>query len=100
MRNKTLFLYNGTLKDQEWSVFVAGQGTKSYTVGQLRKSFTLSFKGDATIQFGVDDTVYLSATYTYSTDSWTHNTVTPNEFSFIVTGSAISVTCSYDPDVA
>ncbi|MBX3118799.1 MAG: hypothetical protein KF784_07010 [Fimbriimonadaceae bacterium] len=61
----------------------------------MRKSFTISLKGDVTIQFGVDDAVYLKATYTYSTDSWTSHTDTPNEFSFIVAQSSVSVTCNY-----
>jgi len=95
MRNKTLFLYNGTRANQDWNVYSAGIINQSYIVGQTRKSFTISLSGNATIQFGVDSTVYLTATYTYATDSWTSHSDTPNEFSFIVSQSAVSVTCNF-----
>jgi hypothetical protein len=99
-RNKTLFLYNDTKNDQEWSIYSAGIINQRVTVGQQRKSFTISLSGDVTIQFGVDDAVYLKATYTYSSDSWTHHSDTPNEFSFSVAQSAVNVTCSYKPEMS
>src|SRR5215469_3308562 len=97
-RNKTMFLYNGSKRDsQEWTVYSEDIINKSYTVGKQRTSFTLSLGGDATIKFGVDDTVYLTATYTYNSDSWASKTDTPNEISFSASESAVSVTSSYDP---
>ncbi|WP_369976109.1 hypothetical protein [Xanthomonas bundabergensis] len=96
-RNKTLFLYNDSRQDQEWTVYAEGVINERYTVGQLRKSFTLSVSGDTTISFGVDDTVYLRATYTYATDSWTSQTDTPKEMAFTAAQSAITVTSSYSP---
>ncbi len=95
MRNKTLFIYNGTKSDQEWNIYSEGVINETVTLGQVRKSYTLSLKGDATIQFGVADSVYLKATYTYSTDKWSYHTDTPNEWTFVEAGSSISVTCNY-----
>jgi hypothetical protein len=96
-RNKTLFLYNDTKpsKDQEWDVFAEGVLHHKDTVGSARKSFKISLKGDVTIQFGVDDTVYLKATYNHSNDSWTHHTDTPNEMQFSASGDAVTVKSSY-----
>src|SRR5262245_20132621 len=96
-RNKTLFLYNQTKVDQEWSVYSQDVINQNFTIGQTRKSFTLSLSGAATIQFGVDDAVYLTATYTYATDSWTSNTNTPNEISFSVLGAGVNVRSSFTP---
>lgn len=96
-RNKTLFLYNDSRQDQEWTVYAEGVINESYTVGQQRKSFTLSVSGDTTISFGVDDAVYLRASYTYATDSWTSHTDTPNDMAFSAVQSAITVTSSYSP---
>jgi hypothetical protein len=97
-RKKTLFIYNDTKKDQEWTIYSEGVINEKVTLGQVRKSFTLSLSGDVTIQFGVEDTVYLKATYTYSDDTWTHHTDTPKEFNFTVAQSAVSVTSSYEKD--
>ena len=94
-RNKTLFLYNDTRKDQAWTVYSEGVINESYTVGQMRKSFTLTLSGDTTLRFGVNDTVYLKATYHYATDSWTHHTDTPNEIWFSESQNAANVTSSY-----
>lgn len=63
-RNKTLFVYNDTSQNQQWSIYSEGVVNQNVTVGSVRKTFTLTLSGDATIQFGVDDTVYLRATYT------------------------------------
>jgi hypothetical protein len=99
-RNKTLFLYNDTKQDQEWTIFSDGVINQRVTVGQQRKSFTITLSGDVTIQFGVDDAVYLKAKYTYSSDSWTHHSDTPNEFKFAVVQSAVNVTSSYKPEMS
>ncbi|PPT88430.1 hypothetical protein XthCFBP4691_14525 [Xanthomonas theicola] len=96
-RNKTLFLYNDTRHDQEWTVYAEGVINESYTVGQQRKSFTLSLSGDTTIRFGVDGTVYLRASYIYATDRWTSHTDTPNDMAFSTVQSAVTVTSSYSP---
>ena len=95
-RNKTLFIYNDTKKNQEWTIYSEGVINEKFTLGQVRKSFTLSLSGDVIIQFGVDDAVYLKATYTYKTDTWTHHTDTPKVFNFTVSQNAVSVTSSYD----
>lgn len=94
-RNKTLFLYNDTRQDQEWTVYAAGVINANYTVGQQRLSFTLALSGDVTLQFGVDQTVYLTATYHYASDSWTHHTHTPNEIRFSTSLDAVTVTSSF-----
>lgn len=96
-RNKTLFIYNDTSQDQQWTIYSEGVINKTITVGQTRKSFTLTLSGDVTIQFGVDDAVYLKATYDYNNDSWTSHTDTPNEIWFSSSQSAITVTSSYTP---
>jgi hypothetical protein len=96
-RRKTLFLYNLTRTNQEWTVYAEGVINDRYTVGQMRKSFTLSFSGDTTIQFGVDDAVYLKAAYTYSSDSWTSHTDTPDDITFADMGSGVSVSSSFTP---
>jgi len=96
-RNKTLFLYNDTRADQEWTVYSEGVINQAYTVGQVRKSFTITLSANAVIKFGVDDTVYLDAIYDYQNDSWTSRTATPNDMQFSATQSAISVTCRYVP---
>jgi hypothetical protein len=94
-RTKSLFIYNDTRGNQEWTIYSEGVINEQFTIGQVRKTFTLNLSGDVTIQFGVDDTVYLRATYTYKTDTWTHHTDTPNYFNFSATQSAVSVTSSY-----
>lgn len=94
-RNKTLLTYNGTRQDQDWSIYCEGTINERFTLGQVRKSFTVALDGDAVLQFGVGDTVYLRATYNYNADSWTHHTDTPNEFSFATAQSGITVTSSY-----
>ena len=96
-RNYTLFLYNDTQIDQTWTVYAEGVINQTYTVGSVRKSFTLSLSGDTTIKFGVDDTVYLEASYTYATDSWTSHTDTPNEINALSAPNALNVTSSYTP---
>jgi hypothetical protein len=97
-RNKTLFLYNTSKQaQQDWVIHYDGV-TKQIQVGAARKSFTISLSGDTTIQFGVDDTVYLKATYNYEDDSWNSNTATPNEIHFEVRESAVIVSSSFDPD--
>ncbi|MCP3942097.1 MAG: hypothetical protein GY710_11525 [Desulfobacteraceae bacterium] len=53
-RNKTLFIYNDTRRDQDWRIFSEGVIDQRTTVGQTRKSYTLTLSGDVTIQFGVD----------------------------------------------
>ena len=97
-RNKTLFLYNGTDTEQEWTVYSEGVVNETLKVGSVRKSFTLSLSGDVEIQFGVDDAVYLKASYTYSSDSWTSSTATPNEISFSVSGSSVTLNSNYEPE--
>ena len=96
-RNKTLFLYNGTKPhhDQEWHVYSEHVVNETFTVGASRKSFTINLSGNVTIQFGVDNAVYLKATYTYSSDSWTHHTDTPNAIEFSASGSGVNVTSSH-----
>lgn len=97
-RNKTLFLYNTSRQaTQEWDIHSPGT-RKRLTVGQTRVTFTVSLSGDATLQFGVDDTVYLTATYNYDDDSWTSQTHTPNEIRFEVRESAIMVSSSFEPE--
>ena len=49
-RNKTLFLYNDTKHDQEWTIYSEGVVNQRVTVGQQRKSFTVSLSDDVTIQ--------------------------------------------------
>jgi hypothetical protein len=98
-RKKSLYLYNGTkppVKDQEWDVFAEDVLHKDgVTVGSTRKSFTIALKGDVEIKSGVDHTVYLTATYNHSKDSWTHHTDTPNEMQFSVVGDGVAVTSHY-----
>ncbi|MGN7917884.1 MULTISPECIES: hypothetical protein [Lysobacter] len=96
-RNKTLFIYNDTRADQEWTIYSEGVINQSYTLGQDRKSFTVTLSANAVIKFGVDDAVYLDAIYDYRSDSWTSRTATPNEMQFSAAQSAVSVTCSYVP---
>jgi hypothetical protein len=98
-RNKTLFLYNTSKsqRNQAWRVYSEHVIDQTFTVGDQRKSFTITLGGDANIQFGVDDTVYLRATYNYKEDSWKHQTDTPNEISFSVSQSAVTVSSSYEP---
>ncbi|WP_437801081.1 hypothetical protein [Sorangium sp. So ce693] len=99
-RNKTLFIYNTSKqKEQEWSIYSENVINKSVTVGSIRKTYTISLSGDATIQFGVNDTVYLRAEYNYSTDSWKSHTDTPKEINFTVSGSAVTVSSSYSPEL-
>lgn len=97
-RNKTIFLYNDTQQNQEWTVYSEGVINKTYTVGQQRMSFTISVSGDVDIQFGVNNTVYLTANYRYATDDWRSQTNTPNEISFSETLNAVNVTSSYTPE--
>ncbi|WP_408950175.1 hypothetical protein [Lysobacter sp. Hz 25] len=96
-RNKTLFIYNGTRADQEWTIYSEDVINQSYTLGQDRKSFTVTLSNNAVIKFGVDDAVYLDAIYDYRSDSWTSRTATPNEMQFSAAQSAVNVTCSYVP---
>lgn len=96
-RNKTLFIYNTSRQpEQDWTIYSDGVINQSVKIGAVRKSYTISLSGDVTIQFGVDNTVYLEATYTYSTDLWTNKTNTPNDISFSVSQSAVTVSSSYD----
>jgi hypothetical protein len=97
-RKYTLFIYNTSDADQQWTIYSADVINQNVTVGKVRKSYTLMVSGDVTIQFGVDDTIYLTATYTYATDSWTSHTVTPNEIAFATGPGAITVSSSYSPD--
>lgn len=97
-RNKTLYLYNDTKRTQEWTIYSEGIIREAYKMGQVRKSFTVSLSSNATIKFGVDDAVYLTATYAYITDSWTSHTDTPNEISCATSQSAVNVTSSYTPE--
>ena len=97
-RNKTLFLYNGSTRQryQSWQVYSEGVINRYFDVDSyLRTTFTLTLSGDCTIQFGVEDTVYLRATYTFANDSWTSQTDTPNEISFTASQSAISVSSTF-----
>lgn len=97
-RKYSLFVYNGTKSDQEWTIFSDGVINQSFKLGQVRKSYTLMLSGDVTIQFGVDDAVYLKATYNYAGDRWTSSTATPNVISFFSAPAAISVSSTYSPD--
>ncbi|MGD2092539.1 MAG: hypothetical protein PVH61_40610 [Candidatus Aminicenantes bacterium] len=97
-RNKTLFVYNDSPRDQSWRIYSEGVIDQTVEVGKMRKTYTLSLSGNVTIQFGVDETVYLQANYTYNTDSWTSHTDTPKEISFSTSDSAVTVTSSYTPD--
>lgn len=97
-RKYTLFVYNTSSKDQSWAIFSDGVINQTFTIGSVRKTFTLMLSGDAAIQFGVDDTVYLKAAYTYSSDSWTSKTDTPNDISFSTGQSAITVSSDFTPD--
>lgn len=97
-RNKTIFLYNDSKKEQDWTIYSEGVINQSYKVSSVRRSFTISVSGDVEIHFGVDGTVYLKAKYTYASDSWTSHTDTPNEISFLESQDAISVTSSYTPE--
>lgn len=97
-RNKTLYLYNGTKTEQEWTIYAEGVINETYKVGQTRKTFTISLSKNATIQFGVDDRVYLRANYQYSNDTWTSHTDTPNEITFSVSQSAVTVSSNYTPE--
>lgn len=101
-RNKTMFLYNDSkpFREQEWAVYSQDIINQTYKVGAVRKSFMLTLSGNVVIQFGVDNVVYLRATYTYATDSWTSHTDTPNEISFSALQSAVTVTSSYVPEDA
>jgi hypothetical protein len=96
-RNKTLFLYNDTQQDQQWTVYSEGVINQNITIGQQRRTFTLTLSDDATLQVGVDDTVYLTATYTYATDSWTSHTDTPNEIQCTTVTNAINISSSFTP---
>ncbi len=96
-RNVTLFVYNDTKQDQDWTIYAEGVINESFKIGQVRKTFTLTLSGDTTIQFGVDDAVYLKATYSYRSDSWNSHTVTPNDIQFSEGRNAITVTSSYKP---
>jgi len=97
-RNKKLFIYNDTRKDQVWQIYSKGVINKSITVGQTRQIYTLTLSGDALIQFRVDDAVYLNATYTYSTDSWSSHTDKPDVIQFSTSRSVVNVRSSNDPD--
>ena len=97
-RNKKLFIYNDTRKDQVWQIYSKGVINKSITVGQARHIYTLTLSGDVIIRFRVDNDVYLNAIYTYSTDSWSSHTDKPNVIQFSTSQSVVNVTSSYDPD--
>ena len=97
-RNKKLFIYNDTRKDQVWQIYSEGVINKSITVGQTRHIYTLTLSGDVIIQFRVDNAVYLNAIYTYSTDSWSSHTDKPNVIQFSTSRSVVNVTSSYAPD--
>ncbi len=97
-RNKTLFLYNGSRQNQDWQIYSEGVINQNVTIGQVRKSYTISLSGDVTIQFGVDDSVYLTSTYTYETDTWTYHTDTPPQWNFSTSQSAVNVTCNFVPE--
>ena len=95
-RNKTLLVYNASKQsEQDWTIYSEGVINQSVKIGSVRKSYTITLSGDVTMQFGVDDAVYLKATYTYSTDSWTSETATPNEMSFSAAQTGVSVSSSY-----
>lgn len=98
-RNKTLFIYNTTKsgQNQEWRLYSEGVIDQTVEVGAVRKTFTLSLSGDTTIQFGVDDTIFLKAIYNYQKDSWKSETKTPKEIEFSVEQSAVTVSSSYTP---
>lgn len=97
-RKYTLFVYNGSKKDQNWTIYCEGVINQTFTIGSVRKTFTLMLSGDVVIQFGVDDAVYLKAAYAYSGDSWTSKTDTPNDISFSAGQSAITVSSDFTPD--
>ena len=98
-RNKTLFIYNTSRsEEQNWHIYSEGVINQRKTVGAARYSATITVSGDVTIQFGVDDSVYLRATYDYENDSWASHTDTPNEFSFEVRNSGVIVSSSFEPD--
>lgn len=95
-RNKTLFIYNTTKNTaQEWTIYAEGAINQTIALGQVRKSFRLSLNADVVLQFGVEDTVYLKATYDYDADTWTSHTDTPKEFEFSAVDSAINASSSY-----
>ena len=50
-RNKKLFIYNDTRKDQVWQIYSKGVINKSITVGQTRQIYTLTLSGDALISY-------------------------------------------------
>ncbi|SOE17377.1 hypothetical protein SAMN05877838_2276 [Hoeflea halophila] len=97
-RRYTLFIYNTSGKEQDWTVFSEGVINQESKVGDIRKSFTLMLSGDVSIQFGVDHTVYLKADYLYDTDSWTYKTDTPKDISFSTGPNAITVSSDFKPD--
>jgi hypothetical protein len=97
-RNKTLYLYNDAERTQEWAVDSDGFIRETYKVEQARKSFPTSLSRNATINFGVGDAVYLTATHAYITGSWTSHTDTPNEISCVAPQSAVNGISSYTPE--
>ncbi|KJS09035.1 MAG: hypothetical protein VR78_17015 [Hoeflea sp. BRH_c9] len=97
-RKYTLFVYNTSNQDQEWNIYCDGVINQTFTIGNVRKTFTLMLSGDAVIQFGVDDTVYLKAAYDYGKDSWASKTDTPNDISFATGPGAITVSSDFTPD--
>ncbi|OEK08652.1 hypothetical protein A8C32_04170 [Flavivirga aquatica] len=100
-RNNTLFIYNTThpTQNQEWTIYSEGVINETFTVGGVRKTFTLSLSGNVTIQFGVDDAVYLRASYNYSEDVWETHTDTPNDISAVTGPNALSVSSNFRIEV-
>jgi hypothetical protein len=97
-RKYTLFVYNTSGKQQDWTIFSEDVINEEFKIGDVRKTFTLMLSGDVMIQFGVDYTVYLKAAYSYKTDSWTSKTDTPKDISFTTGPSAITVSSDFKPD--
>ena len=96
-RKYTLFIYNTSGKEQDWTIFSEDVINQEFKIGDIRKTFTLMLSGDVTIQFGVDYTVYLKAAYSYDTDSWTSKTDTPKDISFATGPAAITVSSDFKP---
>lgn len=97
-RKYSLFVYNTSKQEQERTIYSDGVINQDFKIGSIRKTFTLMLSGDTSIQFGVDNSVYLKAVYNYDDDSWTSKTDTPNDISFSTAPSAITASSDFTPD--
>ncbi|GAB5463505.1 hypothetical protein [Hoeflea alexandrii] len=97
-RKYTLFVYNTSGKQQDWTIFSEDVINEEFKIGDVRKTFTLMLRGDVMIQFRRRLHGLSESNLFLQDRCWTSKTDTPMDISFTTGPSAITVSSDFKPD--